>query len=314
MKNRKLKFILSLAFFALLNIHGAFAQNDISVFFINGAGLYSGKNITEARLGNNVRIPTGAKINLEPQTEVTLKDNAGRFCIINSAKESLTLSYKQIQREFNKQERKGLLSALYDFMKSELNKKKKNIRDYADYNLAKKGGVTRASCAMPLMINPGFEAKVSVDSATFYWHSDTQASGYIFKLYEGDAFAQNTALIFRTTVTDTFFTVSLTDKIDLEENKVFSWLAYPANDRENCARYEIYFYNTDGLNNRLTNIETKAAEIEDEKERCLYLAGQYEEEGFLEIAKETLETLKQKYPAKVYEDLYLIFLARNGML
>ncbi len=290
-------------------------SGSLQVFYMTGKAYLQADDEVYLPLGIGTSIAAGSAVLVEKHTEVILKDGAQSYCVIKSDGYALRYGYDEIIQLFAAQKGATVMEAMWAFISKQLDKKDVDIQLYAQDYLRQKGGVYRSGCTYPLMLSPGYMAKTGHRNISLSWASVPSDSVYVVEIYEGLDYNDAAALLYKREVQGLDMLVSTAELMSSAEGgQGFNWVVYPASDRPNCARY--YFWvmgdkEQKEVENELAQMITK---VQEEDQKLLVKAGYYEEREMLLAAKEAYEALLAGYKDQANNELYQLFMARNGML
>jgi len=308
---QKFLFLTALLLFTSVN---SSRSEEIRLYYKSGNVKVSFPDGTENYLQINQTICSACAIIINRDTEIIVRDDKNRFCTLKGTDGVLVYTYNSLIELIEKQQDTGILNAALGFLSEQITDKKKDIREYSELHLKQHGGIARG-CVYPIMLRPGNGERVISDSLLFVWSSEQNVSEYQLNIYAGDESEIKPRLVHSAQVNDTIQKVRLSDLASTNENVAkYHWVVYPINSKPNCARYSFEIYSSEMIERLLIDTENNFEPNISDEHNLLIKAAQFESLGLFQHAIETYLQLLSEYDNSVYSDLYLLFLARNGMI
>jgi hypothetical protein len=310
----KLSFSVIFLFFIHFNTYSQSKSPVYTVVFVRGNVLLHPNANTSKPLTVKQKIHEKSSLSLKENSQLILKDSKQRFCVLETANFKKIVQYKTLPTIFKSQENTGMINSILAFMSKEIGKPSYNIRDYAEDNMQKKGGVSRSGCTIPLMQFPVSSQKIVDTSIVLLWNREENITNYFVEIYQGDEFeGQTPVTLFNQLVIDTSVLVSFgnfgKDYLNVELN----WVVYPQDQRRNCARYYFTIINEEKYREILSEVEKNLISVENKEDQLLQKAFLLESNGLIDDASLCFNDLNTNYGKQVYKDLYVLFKIRNGI-
>lgn len=307
------KWVFIVLFLSFIQIE---SNAKIKVYFVKGNVQYEKIESSIHSLKIGMEIQPNTKVILHPNSEVIFKNDNNKVLILKATKTINQHSYTQIIAQFDKTDNKGLMSAIFSFLGTQLSKENYDIRDYADSNMRSWGGVVRSHCSSGIMLKPGDGAKVINGDILFKWQSDLDNNDYYLEVYKGLHYSEQAELVFKKLVKGNY---SLVNEIEINKwrtnaDSLFNWIVYPVGQRPGCSRFALFLVDYYLTEEFLNALNTHLESIDNFRDRQLFSAFYYEAHHLLEESDNIYRQLIAQYNDNMHKDLYKLFLARNGMV
>jgi hypothetical protein len=289
---------------------------SITVYFIKGRVQYVAADSVYRPLRIGQPLSEGCDVLLPRHAELILRNEQGQMLILKTAQTDRRYAYASIITQFQPADQKGLMHALFSFLRSQLNKEDYDIRDYAASNMRSWGGVVRANCSEGIMRRPINGSRLLLGDLLLHWDAEEDSLRYVLEIYRGMHYHEQASLLYRQPVGHDYHLVpgSLVRQWFYEGDSLIHWVVYPEGSRPGCTRFGIEltpYYLTESFD---VNLQDILRTIDSFQGRLLFQAFYYEAYRLLEESERMYQQLIAQYPTSGYEALYTLFLARNSSI